>query len=343
MADDSVNPFNIKRDWPEGQSLNEINLNPFMEKNNEEHLLKIRSARAIVLTGFRLYLGNFRRILRFTWLPALLCALVSALYTNAIISAMPQLLAGIQQAAQGSATPMLTQGLLLTGISLLLDILLLLLLSYAFSLLSRHRSEGAIPYPARWISTPDWRMLMRTIGIALIWMVAISIAIVIPTVVIGVGLSLQSLTMMGTGLLLLLATACLLLPLVYPSMRYLSTRDTRLFDILFKGYRQGLRYWSTIFVIVFIIILIALVILTVITLPAIVLFIANMQAQAGILMGDPLGMPSYMGWLAFLVFTLSGFIEAYVILSLLFPLYYMAGTIEQHEIQRNEKSANTLY
>jgi hypothetical protein len=62
-----------------------------------------------------------------------------------------------------------------------------------------------------------------------------------------------------------------------------------------------------------------------------------MQAQAGILMGDPLGMPSYMGWLAFLVFTLSGFIEAYVILSLLFPLYYMAGTIEQHEIQRNEK------
>ena len=60
-------------------------------------------------------------------------------------------------------------------------------------------------------------------------------------------------------------------------------------------------------------------------------------------MGDPLSMPSYMGWMSFVVFTLSGFIQAYVLLAVLFPAYYMAGSIEQQEIQRNEKTKNTLY
>ena len=35
--------------------------------------------------------------------------------------------------------------------------------------------------------------------------------------------------------------------------------------------------------------------------------------------------------------------NSYVILATLFPAYYMAGSIEQQEIQRNEKTKNTLY
>ena len=83
--------------------------------------------------------------------------------------------------------------------------------------------------------------------------------------------------------------------------------------------------------------------LAVTMLPAIVLLTANIKAQTGAAMGDPLGMPSYMGWLSFLVFTLSGFIQAYILIASFMPLYYMAGSIEQQEIQRNETKKNTIH
>ena len=47
-------------------------------------------------------------------------------------------------------------------------------------------------------------------------------------------------------------------------------------------------------------------------------------------------MPSYIGWLAAVVFLLIGFIQAYVMLSFLFPIYYMYGSIDAHESERKE-------
>lgn len=48
-----------------------------MEKEKEESLIKIRSARAAVWDGFRLYTGNFRRVFRATWIHQLIFAVVS--------------------------------------------------------------------------------------------------------------------------------------------------------------------------------------------------------------------------------------------------------------------------
>lgn len=72
------------------------------------------------------------------------------------------------------------------------------------------------------------------------------------------------------------------------------------------------------------------------SLPAVILTIANQTATIGYLTGDPLGMPSYIGWLAAVVFLLIGFIQAYVMLSFLFPIYYMYGSIDAHESERKE-------
>ena len=314
-----------------------------MEIMNEEHPLKIRSARACVSAGFQLYLGNFRRIFRTTWLPALLCALVSALYSLTTISAMTQLMGALSKTAQGNIGENMAQYIIQSGVSLLDFIVTLVFVSYGFSMLSRHRAEGAIPYPARWVSLPDGRMLLRTIAVAIVWVVVTTIAGAIVMGIVVFGVLHQSYTTIGLGMLLLLVLAALLLPLVYPSMRYLSTRDTRLFDLLGPGFRQGFRYWGGIFAVLFVVLLIAVIILSITMLPATVLTVASMKSLAGVMMGDPQGMPSYMGWLSFLVFTLSGFIQSYVILATLFPAYYMAGSIEQQEIQRNEKTKNTLY
>jgi hypothetical protein len=76
------------------------------------------------------------------------------------------------------------------------------------------------------------------------------------------------------------------------------------------------------------------------SLPALILSIANQTATLGYLTGDPLGMPSYIGWLAAVVFLLIGFIQAYVMLSFLFPMYYMYGAIDAHEKDRKEFNKN---
>ena len=53
-------------------------------------------------------------------------------------------------------------------------------------------------------------------------------------------------------------------------------------------------------------------------------------------------MPSYIGWLSALVFLLIGFIQAYIMLSFLFPMYYMYGSIEAHEQEKNKFNKEAL-
>lgn len=315
-----------------------------METKIEESPLKIRSARATIAAGLRLYLGNFRRIFRATWPAALLCGVVSATSYHTMMTTLPQQLSAQAQMAQGNINGALTAYALQWGLSLLSMITALLFVSYAFSMLSHHREEGFIPYPARWLSRPDGHALLRTVLSALVWMLVMAVVIGVPTAVIAFGAVSKSLTTMGLGaLLLLLLAALILLPMVYPHIRFLTTRNTRLFSILGSGYRQGLRHWGYIFAVLLVLLLLMAIVLAITMLPAIVLLTANTKAQTGVIMGDPLGMPSYMGWLSMIVFTLSGFIQAYIILAIHFPAYYMAGSIEQQEIQRNETAKNTLH
>ena len=320
-----------------------------METKNEEACLKIRSTRATIAAGTRLYLSNFRRIFRITWLPALLCAIVSALYYQTMISATVKLQSALTQivhgpTGQGNTMQGLTDYLLQSGVSLLNLIVSILLMAYIFYLLSRHRQEDSIPYPPRFVTKPDGRSLMRTVAAAIVWTVAFVIAFALPAVVVFFGAAIKSMTTMALGaLLMLILILALLIPLTYPTMRYVTTRDTRLFDLLGKGCVQGLRYWGYIFSVLFVVALMTTIILAVTMLPTIILLSANMKAHAGVAIGDPLGMPSYMGWLSFLVFTLSGFIQAYILIASFMPLYYMAGSIEQQEIQRNETKKDTLH
>ena len=313
-----------------------------METRNEEQPLKIRSARAVIAAGFRLYMGNFRRIFRTTWLPAVLCAVVSAFYTSTAVTALNLMLAtGVKDAAfaQGFMGGYMAQ----TGLSLLNLIVSILLISYVFHILSFHRAEGHIPYPTRWLNMPDSHTLTRTVGSAVVW-IAIEILVGgVVTALLLTGYNSQSLTLIIAVFLLMLVAAVFLLPMVYPHIRFLTTRDTRLLPLLRTGYIQGLRHWGYIFTVLFVMLIVTAVVLTITELPAIVLVVASMKSQAGALMGDPEGMPSYMSWLSFLVFTLSGFIQAYVVIAIHFPIYYMAGSIEQQEKQRNEKTKNTLY
>ena len=70
--------------------------------------------------------------------------------------------------------------------------------------------------------------------------------------------------------------------------------------------------------------MVVLVSMTVLQLPAIVLAAANIQSEAGVAAGDPSGMPQPTFLFNFVTFSVVGFLQAYIHLSTLFPLYYAA-------------------
>ena len=74
-----------------------------------------------------------------------------------------------------------------------------------------------------------------------------------------------------------------------------------------------------------------------VSLPVIILTTASLQAQAGTLMGDPLGMPSYIMWLAAGTWLLAAFLQVYILLSLLFVAYYAYGSVETQRREREQQ------
>ena len=64
--------------------------------------------------------------------------------------------------------------------------------------------------------------------------------------------------------------------------------------------------------------------------------IANIKAYTGAAMGDPLGMPDYLPRMTFAAFFIAGFVQAYVHLASIFPLYYAFGSANTIELERNK-------
>lgn len=313
-----------------------------MENQKDDILLKDRSSRTCIGAGYRLFTGNFKKIFRYTWFTAVIYGIVNGIYTSYFVTEYPKMLLAMKTGQL--LVPENTGHTVLMSLSTLLMLLATVwLYSHMSSLLYQHRTEGVITVSARLFQIHfDWRAILRVLAWALVCFV---LSLIISALLGGVAyyaITKQSLTLFGFAGLLGLAVLLLMVPLCYPAMHYLTTRDTKLFKILGSDYVAGLRHWGMLFAVAFVTVILSSVILTLTTLPAIILSIANIKAQTGVIMGDPLGMPDYIGKLTLLVFTLAGFIQAYVILSIFFPAYYAAGSIETQEQERNEKK-NSLY
>lgn len=285
-----------------------------MEKDKDGILQKDRSGRACISAGYRLYMSNFKRIFRYSWMAALVFAIVTSI-SGTMLILHPRL----------------------TLCSILMMIFVeALFASYGFAVLKQHQQTGVINYSPKWFNL-DVHIFVRTLKA---WLNLLVIYIVVTGLVAGITILSASYlplyTAIGlTGLVGLLAFI-FLLPLAYTNTRYVLTDGISYWQNLSERYGIGLRRWGFIFLVVFVTILFMSVISLLTSLPALILSIANQTATMGYITGDPLGMPSYIGWLAAVVFLLIGFIQAYVMLSFLFPIYYMYGAIDAHEKERKE-------
>ena len=285
-----------------------------MEKDKEDILLKDRSSRACISAGYRLYLSNFKRIFRASWLAALLFAIVIS--------------------AGGTLMILRPQWTMIAlPLTLIIDAMFA---TYGFSVLKQHQETGAIGWTAHWYSL-DTHIFVRTLKA---WLCMLVISAVIGCILAGVSVMavnyLSTYTALGTLGVIALLAFILILPLTYTNIRYILKDGTNYWTNLFGYYGTGMRRWGFIFLVVFMTTLIGWVCSLFTSLPAIILSWAGNEANRDFMLGDPYNLPSYIGWLSALVFLLIGFIQAYIMLSFLFPLYYMYGSIEAHEQEKNK-------
>ena len=105
-----------------------------------------------------------------------------------------------------------------------------------------------------------------------------------------------------------------------------------------KPFAFPVRYWGGAIMVLLMVVFVTMSLILITELPAIVLLTAGMVSQAGAFMGDPTGMPDYMVWTNLVVFSLAGFIQAFILLSTLFPFYYLYGSARMQEKERRQIS-----
>ena len=74
-----------------------------------------------------------------------------------------------------------------------------------------------------------------------------------------------------------------------------------------------------------------------ISMPLIVLILAQWESQSSTLMGDPIGMPSYMPYLIGVVWFLTMFIQICIRLFIVFACYYTYGSAETRRKERTQQ------
>lgn len=127
---------------------------------------------------------------------------------------------------------------------------------------------------------------------------------------------------------------------------YLSNRIMHKRGFLEKTEKTNVGGWMRHLGMVLLVGIVCLFIVAILTLftslPSIIMMAANWESQMGVLNGDPLGMPSYVMWLSIGAFLLAGFLQAYVWLTTICPMYLTKTSIVLQEQERkalyNEKS-----
>ena len=287
-----------------------------MEKEKDDILLKVRSSRGCISAGYRLFTGHFKHIFRYSWVAALIYALFCSV-SGALMIMMPRLIP-------------ITAAVLI--------IVECLFASYGFSVLKQHQTFGSILRPAKWFSI-DTHIFGRTIKC---WLCVFVILLVAAAIIAGMSaiavkyLAFSAYTAVGFFTLGSLIILCLLLPLAYITMRYILNDGIGFWKQFKIGYGVGMRRWGFIFIVVLVASIIEVLLMMLLSLPAIILSIANTQSMFGVVMGDPYALPSYMPALAAGTFLIIGFLQAYVMLSVLFPIYYMYGSIDAQEQEKQD-------
>lgn len=316
-----------------------------MENNTGlNNLMKSRSIGACIKSGYTLYIDNFKSIFKTSWSAALLYSIVCSIIGTIGVIRMPAVVVKILTDITHTTLNLDSYyGLVAIMFALVIfgGIVETVFYSYGMSLLRTHGSTDAIITPKKLFffdKHTAWRTIKATASCLLISALPTIIFVLffhyrLRFVLAEPGSHIPTLSVTA---IIIIAIVLLMLPLCFIFMKYIIRDETRFWSLLAKEYIPGLQHLPLILAIMFVNIVVIAFACYVIQQPAVILFIANTQANFGTLYGDSLGMPGYIVPMTAFVFLLAGFIQAYIRMSALFTLYYMYGSIETQKTEREQ-------
>ena len=307
-----------------------------MEPKRSLDLFHLRSSGAAIADGYRLYVANFRRLFRATWLVAAVYAVVLTVVTwYASTYVMPVWLSNLfTDSSTVLSTPVLIGWYALQFLS---AVVIAMLAAQGFAALKEHSETGVMSKPPHWYGRfhlpMTARMLMLTVWFLLTtalcylagYLVGRGLVMLTPSFQTGSTTALY--TFWAVILVLAFTVGLFLLPISYTMYRHLFADKFSVRPPL-KGYQEGLRHLGRLFVVTLVVAIVTLLLSLVIQLPQIILATATVKAMMGVAYGDPVVLPQSISWISLAVFAIGSFFQAWLHLSTLFPFYYVYGSIE---------------
>lgn len=309
-------------------------------------LFKNRTYRGVISKGLGLYFSHFRLFFKASWMMALLYAVVFAALGTMCAIRLPAITAEVmrQTMVQHQLLSMDTiqEYLFIGGAIIVLILLYMIVEAFTFATvlnkLKEHQDTGKMTVPRRWLGI-NTQLMLRTLKGYLFTLFVVLIPVLIIAGLIVTLLefvTLAPVTLTTTSLLLTVAVILLSFPLIYVFMKYTMNIGGGYFSLLPKTYGTGFRHWGHIFTTCLVSGMVICILMSLFCLPAIILTQANVMAQEGFLNGDPLGMPDHANLLTVVTFFLTGFILVYLYIPILPVFYYMYGSIESYEKEKNK-------
>ena len=296
-----------------------------MESNKREELLKNRGLGATLKAAYGVFLSRFQFVVKHLWPAALLFAVLGPL----------ALMAGMFSAQSGPA-------------SLWLMVPVILLVFVAEVVLYSRIAQLLNDKPWKWNL---WRMLklaLAAIGVNVVVSVIVSIVWVLAWVLftpessatpVEAQLSMEqiaaaSLKIVAVVGVVSLLCAVLMVPFAFSFTKYVVDTESGMRQVFGSSYKQGLRHWGYIFATMMLSGLLVMLAGFLFCLPLVIVYVALMLDMQGLARGDASGLPGGFPWLVYFVSVITYFVLSFVMVFLAYVCYYMYGTVETRQKER---------
>ena len=295
----------------------------------ETELIKDRSLSSCIKTANNLLGINFAKTIKGTWLPALLFAIMTALFGFFALQE-------ISATSLGNPSPTILSYVR----SIATWVVSLGLWAYFFASVVTLVSESGLKQ--------NLRRSLAIVGVELIvYLILMAIGIVVVRMVVmshlGKPFTANFITLVcGVTVAWLLLMALIMVPFKYAEMRYLLSPNGSLRRNLIAYYVSGVRGGGLLIGTTFFTVLASVCLGAIIFLPTFILLGARASSLLGELtMNDPSGLPTYFNALLIGSIVLTTFIFMIVMVWTVFVFYYVYGSIEHRRQMKKQKQAVT--
>lgn len=295
----------------------------------ETELIKDRSLSSCIKTANNLLGINFAKTIKGTWLPALLFAIMTALFGFFALQE-------ISATSLGSPSPTILSYVR----SIATWVVSLGLWAYFFASVITLVSESGLKQ--------NLRRSLAIVGVELIvYLILMAIGIVVVRMVVmshlGKPFTANFITLVcAVTVAWLLLMALIMVPFKYAEMRYLLSPNGSLRRNLIAYYVSGVRGGGLLIGTTFFTVLASVCLGAIIFLPTFILLGARTSSLLGELtMNDPSGLPTYFNALLIGSIVLTTFIFMIVMVWTVFVFYYVYGSIEHRRQMKKQRQAAT--